>query len=89
MPSVVKYNAESPHLAELIERILDRGLVIDAWVRVSLIGIDLLEIEVRVVVASLDTYFKYAERLGMLEPETPTPPPVPEPARNTTREKRT
>lgn len=52
------------NLAELVERILDKGIVIDAWVSVSLIGIEVLSIQARVVVASVDTYLKYAEALA-------------------------
>ena len=55
----------SSGLAEVIDRILDKGLVIDAWVRVSLLGLELLTIEARVVVASVDTYLKYAEAIGL------------------------
>jgi hypothetical protein len=51
-------------LLEIIDRILDKGIVIDAWVRVSLVGIELITIEARVVVASVDTYLKYAEAIG-------------------------
>ena len=56
----------SSSLAEVIDRILDKGIVIDAWVRVSLVGIELLAIEARVVVASVDTFLKYAEAVGLL-----------------------
>jgi hypothetical protein len=45
---------------------LDKGIVIDAWVRVSLVGIDLITVEARVVVASIDTYLKYAEAVGQV-----------------------
>ncbi|MFH0916152.1 MAG: gas vesicle structural protein GvpA [bacterium] len=55
----------SSSLAEVIDRILDKGLVVDAWVRVSLVGIELLAIEARVVVASVDTWLKYAEAVGL------------------------
>jgi len=55
----------STSLAEVIDRILDKGIVIDAWVRVSLVGIELLAIEARVVVAGVDTYLKYAEAVGL------------------------
>jgi hypothetical protein len=55
----------SSSLVEVIDRILDKGIVIDAWVRVSLVGIELLAIEVRVVVASVETYLKYAEAIGL------------------------
>jgi hypothetical protein len=54
----------STSLADLIDRILDKGLVIDAWVRVSVVGIELLTIEARVVVASVDTYLRYAEAIA-------------------------
>jgi hypothetical protein len=47
------------------DRILDKGIVIDAWVRVSLVGIELLALEARVVVAGVDTYLKYAEAVGL------------------------
>jgi len=56
----------STSLAEVVDRILDKGIVIDAWVRVSLVGIELLAIEARVVVASVDTFLKYAEAVGLL-----------------------
>jgi hypothetical protein len=55
----------SSSLVEVIDRILDKGIVIDAWVRVSLVGIELLAIEARVVVASVETYLKYAEAVGL------------------------
>lgn len=58
----------SSSLAEVIDRILDKGIVIDAWVRISLVGIELLAIEARVVVASVDTWLKYAEAVGLLAP---------------------
>jgi hypothetical protein len=62
--AVEKVNSSSS-LAEVIDRILDKGIVIDAWVRVSLVGIELLSIEARVVIASVDTYLKYAEAVGL------------------------
>ncbi len=52
-------------LAEVLDRVLDKGLVIDAWVRVSLVGIEFLGIEARIVVASVETYLKYAEAIGL------------------------
>ena len=58
----------SSSLAEVVDRILDKGIVIDAWVRISLVGIELLAIEARVVVASVDTWLKYAEAVGLLAP---------------------
>ncbi len=62
--SIEKVNASSS-LAEVIDRILDKGIVVDAWVRVSLVGIELLAVEARVVVAGVDTYLKYAEAVGL------------------------
>lgn len=55
----------SSSLVEVVDRILDKGVVIDAWVRLSLVGIELLSIEARVVVASVETYLKYAEAIGL------------------------
>ena len=55
----------SSSLAEVIDRILDKGVVVDAWVRVSLVGIEILAIEARIVVAGVDTYLKYAEAVGL------------------------
>mgnify|MGYP001806213664 CR=1 FL=1 len=62
--AVEKVNASSS-LAEVVDRILDKGVVVDAWVRVSLVGIELLAIEARVVIAGVDTYLKYAEAVGL------------------------
>jgi hypothetical protein len=55
-------------LVDVLDRVLDKGIVIDAWVRVSLVGIDLITVEARVVVASIDTYLKYAEAVGASRP---------------------
>ena len=55
----------SSSLAEVVDRILDKGVVVDAWVRISLVGIEILAIEARVVVAGVDTYLKYAEAVGL------------------------
>ena len=52
-------------LIDVLDRVLDKGIVIDAWVRISLVGIDLITVEARVVVASIDTYLKYAEAVGL------------------------
>jgi gas vesicle structural protein len=51
-------------LVDVLDRVLDKGIVIDAWVRVALVGIDLVTIEARVVVASIDTYLRYAQAIG-------------------------
>jgi gas vesicle structural protein len=54
-------------LAEVVDIILDKGLVIDAYVRVSLIGIEILTIDARIVIASVDTYLRFAEAVGRLD----------------------
>ena len=54
-------------LADVIDSILDKGLVIDAYVRFSLVGIELLTIDARVVVASVDTYLRFAEAVNRLD----------------------
>ena len=56
--------AAGSSLIDVLDRVLDKGIVIDAWVRVSLVGIDLITVEARVVVASIDTYLKYSEAVG-------------------------
>lgn len=67
---------EQPSLLDVLDRILDKGIVVDAWVRFSLIGIDFLTVEARIVVASLQTYLKYAEGLstsGLQSPPAQSP----------------
>ena len=54
-------------LAEVLDLILDKGLVIDAFVKVSLVGIELITIDARIVVASVDTYLKFAEATNRLD----------------------
>ena len=54
-------------LADVIDLILDKGLVIDIYVRVSLVGIELLTIDARIVVASVDTYLRFAEAVNRLD----------------------
>ncbi|GHF05566.1 MULTISPECIES: gas vesicle protein GvpJ [Streptomyces] len=56
-------------LYDVLELVLDRGLVIDAFVRVSLVGIEILKVDVRVVVASVDTYLRFAEACNRLDLE--------------------
>ena len=52
-------------LIDVLDRVLDKGIVIDAYVRVSLVGIDLVSVEARIVVASVETYLRYAEAIGI------------------------
>ncbi|MFH1652638.1 MAG: gas vesicle structural protein GvpA [Pseudomonadota bacterium] len=61
----VEKTMASSSLAEVIDRILDKGIVIDAWARLSLVGIEFLALEARVVVAGVETYLKYAEAIGL------------------------
>ena len=57
----------SSSLADVLNIILDKGIVIDAWVRLSVIGIEILTLEARVVVASVETYLRYAEAIGLTQ----------------------
>ena len=61
----VEKTIASSSLVEVIDRVLDKGIDIDAWARVSLVGIELLAVEARVVLASVETYLKYAEAIGL------------------------
>src|SRR3954454_22118132 len=54
-------------LADVIDVILDKGIVIDAYVRVSLIGIEILTVDARIVIASVDTYLRFAEAVNRLD----------------------
>ncbi|WP_221567459.1 gas vesicle structural protein GvpA [Alkalihalobacillus sp. TS-13] len=62
----VQKSTDSSSLAEVIDRILDKGIVIDAFARVSLVGIEILTVEARVVIASVDTWLRYANAVGLL-----------------------
>lgn len=55
-------------LVDVLDRVLDKGIVIDAWVMISLVGVDLLSIEARVVVASIETYLSYADQVSLVTP---------------------
>jgi len=61
----VERTSAGSSLIDVLDRVLDKGIVIDAYVRVSLVGIDLVTVEARVVVASVDTYLKYSEAIGV------------------------
>ena len=65
--STIKHSTNASSLAEVLDRILDKGIVIDAFVRVSLLGIELVSIEARVVIASVETWLCYAEAVGLLK----------------------
>jgi gas vesicle structural protein len=64
----VERAAGGTSLIDVLDRVLDKGIVIDAYVRVSLVGIDLVTVEARIVVASIDTYLKYSEAVGITGP---------------------
>lgn len=66
----------SGNLYDVLELVLDRGLVIDAFVRVSLVGIEILKIDARVVVASVDTYLRFAEATNRLDLESGSKSPA-------------
>jgi hypothetical protein len=73
-------------LADVIDSILDKGLVIDAYVRVSLVGIEILTIDARIVVASVDTYLRFAEAVNRLDlAETGNQQGLPEIMQNVTK----
>ncbi|MEU0372322.1 gas vesicle structural protein GvpA [Streptomyces sp. NPDC006283] len=67
---VSRGGAGSGNLYDVLELILDRGLVIDVFVRVSLVGIEILKIDARIVVASVDTYLRFAEACNRLDLES-------------------
>src|SRR5687768_18332638 len=73
----VERAAAGSSLIDVLDRVLDKGMVIDAYVRVSLIGIDLVSVEARIVVASVETYLKFAEAIGItgLAARPVLPPP--------------
>ena len=67
--ATIQKSTDSSSLAEVIDRILDKGVVIDAFARVSVVGIELITVEARVVIASVDTWLRYAEAVGLLKEE--------------------
>jgi hypothetical protein len=64
---MVRKEPQGSSLAEVLDRILDKGVVIDVWARISVVGIELLTVEARVVVASVDTFLHYAEEIAKIE----------------------
>jgi gas vesicle structural protein len=75
----VERAAAGSSLIDVLDRVLDKGIVIDAYVRVSLVGIDLVSVEARIVVASVETYLRFAEAIALTgtssRPLTAGPPP--------------
>ncbi|MFB7668209.1 gas vesicle structural protein GvpA [Kitasatospora sp. NPDC056138] len=66
----VSRSGSTGNLYDILELILDRGLVIDVFIRVSLVGIEILKIDIRIVVASVDTYLRFAEACNRLDLES-------------------
>ena len=63
----IKKSIQSSSLAEVLDRVLDKGIVIDLWARVSLVGIEILAVDARVVISSVETFIDYAEAMGLTE----------------------
>ncbi len=59
----VEHQPGGTRLLDVLDRVLDKGIVIDAWIRFQLVGLDLITIDARIVVASIETYLNYAESL--------------------------
>jgi len=66
--AVLHAPGEGGTLIDVLDRVLDKGIVIDGWARVSVVGIDLLSVDTRIVVASIETYLRYADVLGLNQP---------------------
>ena len=81
----VKRVAAQASVTEVLDRVLDRGIVIDAWLRVSVAGITLIDVDARVVVASISTFVQHSEALTFApltsRPALPAPVPLPAPRR--------
>lgn len=65
---------DSSSLAEVLDRVLDKGIVVDVFARLSLVGIEILTVEARVVVSSVDTFLHYAEEIAKIEQAELTAP---------------
>ena len=62
----IKTSTGGSSLVEVLDRVLDKGVVIDIWAKVNLVGIELLSIEARIVIASVSTWLEYASAVGLL-----------------------
>lgn len=67
---MVEQTPGSSSLAEVLDRILDKGIVVDIWARISVVGIEILTVEARVVAASVDTFLHYAQGISQIEQVT-------------------
>jgi len=70
----VERASRSSSLIDVLDRVLDKGIVVDAWVRVSVAGIDLVAVEARLLVVSIDTYLRYSEVARLPAMGRPTRP---------------
>ncbi|EFL28496.1 gas vesicle structural protein [Streptomyces himastatinicus ATCC 53653] len=70
VPATTSTGSGTGSLFDILELILDRGLVIDVFIRVSLVGIEILKIDIRIVIASVDTYLRFAEACNRLDLES-------------------
>jgi hypothetical protein len=78
-PALAANRAPRPSsLADVLDVVLDKGIVIDAYVRVALLGIELVTIDARVVIASVDTYLRFAEAVNRLDLQQEEPKALPE-----------
>jgi len=64
---MVAKTPDASSLAEVLDRVLEKGIVVDLWARASLVGIEILTVEARVVVAAVDTFLHYAEEITKVE----------------------
>jgi len=65
MSPYVERTPSTGSFIEVLDRVLDKGVIIDGWGRVSLVGIDLIDVDGWVVIASIETYLRYADSLGL------------------------
>lgn len=72
---MINKSIDSSSLADVLDHVLTKGVVIDLWARVSLVGIELLAIEARIVIASVETWLEYAREVGLLKDDS-VPDPV-------------
>src|SRR5215211_636175 len=75
--SPVERSQESSSLADVVNTILDKGVVVDVFARVSLVGIELLRVDARIVIASVDTYLRFAQAANRLAMGTAEPTGLP------------
>lgn len=66
-PRTTMAQPDSSSLAEVLDRVLDKGIVVDVFARISLVGIEILTVEARVVASSVDTFLHYAEEIAKIE----------------------